>query len=169
MSLFFIRRKAKYGFEATFEAGNATELPFANSSFDVVSVHDGLHHINEPWKAFEEMTRIAKKAVVIIEPAKSFLTRISVCLGISADYEGDDFVYRFDEEEIKQWLSKDPTIKEIKTKRYIMYYPHKPGPVFSILGLPFVFQLAKLFFYLVNILFGSFGNKIQAIAIKRVD
>ncbi len=50
---------------------DATNLPFPDNTFDVVSVHDGLHHLSEPWKAVREMVRVAKKGIVIIEPAKA--------------------------------------------------------------------------------------------------
>ena len=159
------RRKEKYKFKADFIEGDAQNLPFPDDSFDIVSVHDGLHHLEDTAKAVKEMARVARKAVIIIEPAKCFLTEISILMGISLRYECLDFVYRLTEKETRQWL-EEAGIKKLSVKRYIMYYPHKPGIVFRILGLPILFQVYKLCFVIGNLLFGRFGNKIQVVAVK---
>jgi len=158
-------RKERYEFEANFITGDVTKLPFPDNSFDMVSVHDGLHHIREPGKAIKEMARVAKKSVIIIEPAKALGTKISIAFGISKKYEGEDFVYRFTGKELESWL-KEGGVNKIMSGRYIMYYPHKPGTIFKFLSLPVVFTISKLGFHLTNALFGKFGNKIQVIGLK---
>lgn len=45
-----------------------TGLP--DNSYDIVAVQDGLHHLSSPVGGLVEMLRIAKKAVIFIEPAK---------------------------------------------------------------------------------------------------
>ncbi|MBU3956517.1 class I SAM-dependent methyltransferase [bacterium] len=159
------QRKEKYKFQAEFDTGDAQNLPFQDNSFDIVSVHDGLHHLKDAAKAVKEMVRVARKGIIIIEPAKSLLTEISILLGISLRYEGPDFVYRLEEKETRQWLEK-AGFKKVFVKRYIMYYPHKPGIFFKILGLPMLFQLYKFCFVIGNALFGRLGNKIQIIGLK---
>ena len=144
---------------------DVTNLPFADNSFDIVSVHDGLHHLENPKRAVEEMGRVAKGAVIIIEPAKALITRISVRLGISTDYEGADFVYRFKENEMRQWLKK-AGIRKVISRRYIMYYPHQPGRFFRIFDNKVSFFIAKTTFQLLNILLERLGNKIQVIGLK---
>lgn len=158
-------RAEKYGFSAEFKVSDVTELDYPDNSYDIVSVHDGLHHIKEPKKAIKEMARVAKKAVLIIEPARSLLTRISVMLGISTDYEGEDYVYRFREKELKDILIASG-YKHIKTRRYLMYYPHVPGKVFKIMEMPVIFTIIISLFYIINMLFGMYGNKIQVVATK---
>lgn len=159
-------RAERYGFSANFQIGDSENLPFPDNSFDIVSVHDGLHHLNNPEKAVLEMVRVAKKGVVIIEPAKAWGTRISVLLEISKDYEdAGNFVYRFRKDELTSLLEKGG-INKVITKRYIMYYPHKPGVFFKILGAAVLLFLVKVGFYILNILMGKFGNKIQAIGLK---
>jgi len=158
-------RKERYKFEAYFRVANATKLPFSDNSFDIVSVHDGLHHLKEPWRAVKEMVRVAKRGVIIIEPAKALVTKISILLGISKKYEDKDFVYRFTKRELENWLKKD-SIDKVISKKYIMYYPHKPGIIFKFLGLPVIFTIVKAGFNLINIFFGRFGNKIQVIGLK---
>lgn len=158
-------RSKRYNFQAEFRIADSTNLPFPDNSFDIVSVHDGLHHLDNPKKAVKEMIRLAKKGVIMIEPAKALVTRASVLLGISKEYEGTDFVYRFKKDELLSWL-KEFGIKKVLIKRYIMYYPHQPGRFFRIFDNVVPFYIVKKIFQVLNILFGKFGNKIQAIGLK---
>ena len=48
--------------------GSAYELPFNNSSFDVVLCANLLHHLNNPSRAIAEMERVARRYVVVSEP-----------------------------------------------------------------------------------------------------
>jgi len=48
----------------------------------------------------------------------------------------------------------------------IMYYPHQPGRFFRIFDNRILFYIAQKLFQVLNILFGKFGNKIQAIGLK---
>ncbi|GAA1048523.1 demethylmenaquinone methyltransferase [Arthrobacter russicus] len=43
-----------------FVAGDATALPFADDSFDAVTISFGLRNVNEPKKALAEMLRVTK-------------------------------------------------------------------------------------------------------------
>lgn len=43
-----------------FIAGDATNLPFADNSFDAVTISFGLRNVNEPHKALAEMLRVTK-------------------------------------------------------------------------------------------------------------
>ena len=158
-------RSKRYDFQAEFSIADSTNLSFSDNSFDVVSVHDGLHHLDNPKKAVREMTRLARKGVVIIEPGKAFITELSILLGVSSRYEGADFVYRFKKSALALWL-KEFGIKKVLIKRYIMYYPHKPGTFFRIFDSGMLFYIAKMVFQATNLLFGKFGNKIQIIGLK---
>lgn len=158
-------RAERYEFSANFRIGDSKNLPFPGNSFDIVSVHDGLHHLDNPKEAVKEMTRLARRGVIIIEPAKALITELSILLGVSLKYEGADFVYRFKKDELTSWL-KEFGIKKVLIKRYIMYYPHKPGRFFRIFDNAVVFYIAKKIFEIVNMLFGKFGNKVQVIGLK---
>ena len=52
-----------------FIAGDATNLPFADNSFDAVTISFGLRNVNDPKKALAEMLRVAKPGgrIVIAE------------------------------------------------------------------------------------------------------
>lgn len=47
---------------------SATEMPFRDSSFDVVFCANILHHVQEPSEVIEEMLRVSSRYIVIIEP-----------------------------------------------------------------------------------------------------
>lgn len=47
------------------QEGDATDLPFADESFDVVSAFGVLHHVPEPAVVVAEMLRVARHAVFI--------------------------------------------------------------------------------------------------------
>ena len=158
-------RSQRYGFSAKFQVADSRNLSFPDNSFDIVSVHDGLHHLGNPKKAVKEMARLAKKGVVIIEPAKALITELSILLGVSLRYEGADFVYRFKKDELTSWV-KEFGINKVLIKRYIMYYPHKPGRFFGIFDNVALFYIAQKLFQVLNILLGKFGNKIQVIGLK---
>jgi ubiquinone/menaquinone biosynthesis C-methylase UbiE len=158
-------RSQRYSFCAEFKEADATNLPFLDNSFDIVSVHDGLHHLASPKQAVKEMVRVAKQAVIIIEPAKALITELSIMLGFSLKYEGTDFVYRFKKREIISWL-KEIGINKVIVKRYLMYYPHQPGKLFRFFDFYPISIFTKVAFYLINIFLGRFGNKIQIIGLK---
>jgi SAM-dependent methyltransferase len=47
---------------------SATDLPFADRAFDVVSCWELLHHLDDPVAALREMWRVAARRLVVFEP-----------------------------------------------------------------------------------------------------
>jgi SAM-dependent methyltransferase len=64
------RRAAAAGIEATFEAGDARALPFADASFDASRAERVLIYISDPEKALAELRRVTRPGgmVALIEP-----------------------------------------------------------------------------------------------------
>lgn len=58
------------GLIAEYSVQNAEKLSFPDSSFDVIFCKEAFHHFPRPYLALYEMIRVAKKAVVLIEPAE---------------------------------------------------------------------------------------------------
>jgi len=56
------------GFINSFKIENAEQLSFGDNSFDFVLCKESYHHFPRPMIAFYEMLRVAKNAVIIIEP-----------------------------------------------------------------------------------------------------
>jgi len=158
------RRSQKKNFQSEFVVGDTENLPFKDDSFDFVCVHDGLHHLEKPRSGFRELSRIARKSVFLIEPAKAFLTRISVFLGLSTDYEdAGNFVYRFTKKELKKW-SVGLGYTHNTTVRYLMFYPHFPPKWLRLFDNKILFCLFLFCYNFMNCIFGFLGNKILFIA-----
>lgn len=69
------RRFDLEGLEATFVNGDATSLPFADDSFDLVYSHGVIHHFEQTEKAVEEFRRMLRPggvAIVMLYHRSSF-------------------------------------------------------------------------------------------------
>lgn len=75
-------------------ACDAQHLPFAGGSFDLVLVQDGIHHLKNPALGITEMLRVARRAVVVIEPHEGLVSRL---FGTKIECEGgqENFVFRW--------------------------------------------------------------------------
>ncbi len=63
--------------------GAAESLPFPDQSFDLVTFENSLHHVTEIGRALAEATRVARQAIVILDPWFD--------LSISSQVTGDRF------------------------------------------------------------------------------
>ena len=50
--------------------GDASALPFQSNSFDVAFEGNLLHHVNDRAKVVEEMARVSRRWVILIEPSR---------------------------------------------------------------------------------------------------
>lgn len=159
-------RARRYSFAAGFLVADAAMLPFANRSFDVVAVHDGLHHVAQPERAIAEMARVARASVLILDPARAALTRLAVALGIAVDVEeaGND-VKRLAPREVAAVLHAEG-YGNVRWRRTLMYYPHQPGRWFRSFDRTVPFAAFRAAFWSVNITCGRWGNKL-ALAARR--
>ena len=64
-------RARRFGMAYLSIVSAAEQLPLADVSVDLAYVHDGLHHLAEPQLAFDEMSRVADRWVVVTEPARA--------------------------------------------------------------------------------------------------
>jgi ubiquinone/menaquinone biosynthesis C-methylase UbiE len=96
-------------------------LSHADNSFDLVLVHNGLHHCYNPMHALGEMCRVARKLIVCIEPQETWFTRLGARLGYGQMYEDvavfcngciaggvanteiPNFVYRFSADAVRKF------------------------------------------------------------------
>ena len=56
------------GYINKYSAQNAENLSFKSNKFDYVLIKEAVHHFEKPWKGLYEAFRVAKIAVIIIEP-----------------------------------------------------------------------------------------------------
>lgn len=74
-----LKISAEKGFIKKYVAVNAERIPYEEDAFDFVLCKEAYHHFPRPAVAFYEMLRVAKEAVVLIEPydgSKRFLDMI---------------------------------------------------------------------------------------------
>jgi SAM-dependent methyltransferase len=104
------------------QAVDVENLPYPAESFDCVIVHSGLHHCASPHRGLLEMYRVARRCVILFEPADNWLTWLGKKLGIGQEFEFSavidhnyensgwrntsipNWVYRFTASEIRQTI-----------------------------------------------------------------
>jgi SAM-dependent methyltransferase/glycosyltransferase involved in cell wall biosynthesis len=146
---------------------DAENLPFRDMSVDTVTVHDGLHHLADPLSGLDEMCRVAKTFVSISEPARAAVTSLAIRSGIALDREpAGNRVMRFGIAELVDGLGQND-FEVVSARRYAMFYRHEPGTPSVLLSLPFVYSLAKATWRVANWAFGSLGNKLVVVAMRR--
>jgi len=159
-------RARRYGVSYQLVAGDAENLPFKAGAFELVFVHDGLHHLPNAYQGVREMLRVASKAVVIAEPADAPLTRLAVKLGISGNYEdAGDFVYRLHPRKLAQVFASCGA-KRWTFKQHLIYYQPWTFRIYKLFEPKPFFWLFKMGFYLSNWLFRRWGNSLRAVAWK---
>lgn len=81
------------GFETV--QANAEDLPFPDGSFDIAFEANLLHHVPRPAAVISEMARIAREAVVVIEPNRNNPVMFAFSLLVAAERGGLRFTRRF--------------------------------------------------------------------------
>lgn len=80
---------------------NAENLDLADDSYDLVLVQDGLHHLSRPVVGYLEMLRVARKAVVVIEPHIGLVAKL-----LGTEWErlehGVNYVFRWNQSILEQ-------------------------------------------------------------------
>jgi glycosyltransferase involved in cell wall biosynthesis/SAM-dependent methyltransferase len=140
------------------------ELPFADESVDVVAVHDGLHHLDDPYAGLAEMVRVARRWVMVSEPARASITRLAVQLGLALETEAaGNRVGRLNLDDVVTYLERCGFVV-LRAERYAMYYPHHPGAIFRLLSRPVIYPVVRFGWRLADRLIGRFGNKLVVVA-----
>ena len=141
-------------------------LPFADRSVDLVYVHDGLHHLENPSAGIAEMARVARRAVCINEPARATATAISVRFGFSLEREeAGNRVARLETASTRSAL-ESTGFRVVQADRYGMYYHHVPGRLTKVLSRPLILPLAIAWWRFANRIVGRFGNKLTIVALR---
>jgi 2-polyprenyl-3-methyl-5-hydroxy-6-metoxy-1,4-benzoquinol methylase len=159
-------RARRYGFRARFLVADAEQLPFPDRSFDVVAVHDGLHHLDDPHRTIGEIARVARQGVLILEPAQAALTRLAVWVGLAEEVEeAGNYVYRLVPSEVVTCLQQHG-FSHAAWRRTLMYYPHEPFAWFRWFDWAPLFWLFRAGFWGVNAVLGRWGNKLALAGLR---
>jgi ubiquinone/menaquinone biosynthesis C-methylase UbiE len=161
-------RSRRYGVDYQAMVMDAESLAFPDRSFDVVFVHDGLHHLPDPYLAIREMARVARRAVVIVEPQDAPLVRLAVRLGISGDWEdAGNFVYRLRGPQLARFLA-DLGFPRVSWVSHLIYYQPWTFGLYAKLSREPFFSMFKMAFSLINALVGRWGNSLKFTAWRDV-
>ena len=129
-------RARRHGLDITSVVADVEHLPFADASFELVYVHDGLHHLERPDVGLKEMARVARRWVSVTEPARALATSAAVRAGIALEREeAGNRVVRLDPGDVAGAL-RAVGFRSLSARRYAMYYRHEPGSVFRLLSRP---------------------------------
>lgn len=141
------------------------ELP--DETFDLVVVQDGLHHLKRPFLGYTEMLRIAKKAVIVIEPHTGVVARIFGT--VWEENQGEvNYVFRWNYF-IFQEIANSYLLKSGFSIKFIRLWDH--NLVMNKIGRIFGGEKAGLFFVkiaysILNSVFSGFGNMMIGIVTK---
>jgi SAM-dependent methyltransferase len=156
-------RARRAGIDLASYVADVERLPFAERSFDVAYVHDGLHHLEQPERGLEEMTRVARDAVCITEPARAALTAAAMRFGLAEEIEeAGNVVQRLDAGRVVSVLAR-AGFGRVQVERYAMVYRHEPGTSMRLLSLAPVYPLVLAAFHVANLLLGRAGNKLAVV------
>lgn len=161
-----LERARRFGFELTGVVADAERLPFADDSFDLAYVHDGLHHLERPYAALAEMARVARRAVSVNEPARAVVTGLAVRLRLSdVQEEAGNVIERLDPDRVAHAL-EEAGFRIARVERYAMVYRHEPGKASRLLSTRPLFPLVRGGVGAFNAVAGRFGNKFTVQAVS---
>lgn len=153
-------RAERFDFELFPIVADAEALPFRDRAADLVSVHDGLHHLERPLAGLAEMCRVAGRAVAVTEPARAALTALAVRARLAEDREeSGNRVARLSPSEVAAEIER-AGLRVVRAERYAMLYRHRPGLPSRVLSLPPLLPLARTGWRAANAVAGRFGNKL---------
>ena len=126
---------ARMGVIQSFSQQNAEALSFDEDSFDYVFCKESFHHFPRPFIALNEMFRVAKKGVVLIEPRDMdidrgglFVVEWLLRLVLRKKYNRHEFesvgnyIYRLSEKELEKFmLGMHRTCMAIKSVNDVYY------------------------------------------------
>ena len=159
-------RARRHGLSIESIVADVEHLPFADRSVDLVYVHDGLHHLEDPRSGILEMARVARRAVCITEPTRAAATAVGVRLGIAREFEAaGNRVARLDPAAVTSAL-RAAGFRVVRADRYAMYYQHVPGRLVALLSRRLLLTGTVAAWRLANGIVGRAGNKMTIVAVR---
>jgi SAM-dependent methyltransferase len=141
-------------------------LPFPDRAVGMTYVHDGLHHLRDPYVGLREMARVAARAVSINEPARALVTKMAILAGIASEHEEPgNRVERLDPD-LVQLLLRQAGLTVIGADRYAMFYRHAPGLAMHLLSRSRLFPITRTAIESFNNVLGDISNKLAVRAVR---
>ena len=157
-------RARRHGFQVTLVRGDAARLPFSDGSYGLALVHDGLHHLDVPYRAIDEMVRVARHELVVMEPSRAALTRLAVAVGLAADVEpAGNVVRRLSASRCRARLQASGW-RHVRSARDFVYYQRWTFGIYRLANRAPVFPAFVLLYRLLNLAVGRWGNSLKVVA-----
>ena len=157
-------RARRHGFEVTLVRGDAERVPFADRSFGMALVHDGLHHLDDPYRALDEMARVARHELVVMEPARAALTRLAVAAGLAAAVEpAGNVVRRLSAARCRAHIQACGW-RHVRSARDLVYYQRWTFGIYRLANRDPLFAAFVLIYRLLNLALGRWGNSLKVVA-----
>ena len=149
---------------------DSARLPFTDASYDLVLVQDGLHHLKNPPLGLAEMLRVARRAIIVIEPHEGVVARL-IGTKVEKDEETGalNFVFRWNRWLFRQvvssfWVGQDFQIEVLR------FWDHSTAMLRIFRWLPgdtARLRAIQLSYGILKNCFGWAGNMFVGIAIKK--
>ena len=147
---------------------NAEAPELESGSYDLLVVHDGLHHLPRPALGFTEMLRVAKKAIIVVEPYESLVGNV---IGTEWEVQSDavNFVYRWNRNMVEQTV-KSYLLREYDSIKVFRLWHHDTVIHNLVKKFPKRFQLsvAKTICFFLSLI-NFWGNMMVAVVIKNYN
>ena len=157
-------RAQRHGFKVRLVRGDAACLPFGDRSIGMALVHDGLHHLDAPYSALDEMARVARHELVVMEPARAVLTRLAVALGLATDIEpAGNVVRRLDASSARARI-RARGWRHVYWARDLVYYQPWTFTLYRLADRKPAFAAFTLLYRLLNLTIGRLGNSLKVAA-----
>ena len=158
---------------------NTERLPFAADSFDLVLVQDGIHHLKIPPLGVAEMLRVARRAIIVIEPHEGVAAKL-IGTKVEKDVETGalNFVFRwngwlFQQVVASYWVGQGFHAEVMRfwdhSTAMLRLFRWLPGETARLRAIQATYWLLKNFFgWAGNMFVGmAFKNPVQASAVGR--
>ena len=147
---------------------NAESTGLPDLSFDLVVVQDGLHHLQNPVGGFTEMLRIARVAVIMLEPHEALVGRL-----IGTQWERDgaavNYVFRWTRRLVEDVASSFLGPDSFKNLSFSFWH-HNPvyGKIGTAAGGGKIgLGIVKTIKIVLDTMFSGKGNMMCGLIIKR--
>jgi len=114
-----LKESKQRGLIQNYQVENAESLSFDDNSFDYILCKEAYHHFPRPMIALYEMLRVAKKAVVLIEPQDPYIDHPAHIERMPIGYEkSGNYVYTLSRRELEK-VALGLNLPAIATKGHV--------------------------------------------------
>jgi len=142
-------------------------IPLADNAVDLgVFVHT-LHHAFNPEQGFRELWRVSRRAILLIEPLATPVTRFFAWMGLAQDVEDvGNKVLRFNLAQYLDWVGPE-CLGYLGETHLHHYHPLIYRRILPIFNSNAGTEVFKLWYQCMNLLFWPLHSRLVAVLVKR--